>query len=148
MICVRFLPDILEKEFGYLEDYWKHMPTLRQNDFFHMEQENVIGLFIWLAMFSCLIISIYMTCENFQEMVFYSVVLGSGLATRIVVGFSPSVYVSGIRTFYFLDILIIFCMGFLLKKYYNKISADKLRILQGGMGILAVFNVFNTLGGM
>lgn len=148
MISVRFLPDILKQEFGYLEDYWEHMPTLRQNDFFHMEQEEAIGLCIWLAVFICLIISIYMTCENFREMVFYSVVLGSGLATRIVVGFSPSIYVSGIRTFYFLDILIIVCMGYLLKKHYNKISVDRLRLLQGGMGILAVFNVFNTLGGM
>lgn len=103
---------------------------------------------MWLAVFACLIISVYITCENFQEMALYSIVLGSGLVTRTVVGFSPSVYVSGSRTFYFLDVLIIFCMGYLLKRYYNRISAGRLRMLQGGMGILAVFSVLNTLGGM
>lgn len=148
MMGTRFAPNLLQNEFTYLENFWKYMPTLRQNDFSNMDQETVIGLLMWLAVFACLILSVYITCENFQEMAFYSIVLGSGLATRVVVGFSPSVYVSGSRTFYFLDVLIIFCMGYLLKRYYNRISADRLRMLQGGMGILAVFSVLNTLGGM
>lgn len=148
MMGTRFAPNLVQNEFTYLENFWKYMPTLRQNDFSNMDQETVIGLLMWLAVFACLILSVYITCENFQEMAFYSIVLGSGLATRVVVGFSPSVYVSGSRTFYFLDVLIIFCMGYLLKRYYNRISADRLRMLQGGMGILAVFSVLNTLGGM
>lgn len=148
MMGTRFAPNLVQNEFTYLENFWKYMPTLRQNDFSNMDQETIIGLLMWLAVFACLILSVYITCENFQEMAFYSIVLGSGLATRVVVGFSPSVYVSGSRTFYFLDVLIIFCMGYLLKRYYNRISADRLRMLQGGMGILAVFSVLNTLGGM
>lgn len=148
MMGTRFAPNLVQNEFTYLENFWKYMPTPRQNDFSNMDQETVIGLLMWLAVFACLILSVYITCENFQEMAFYSIVLGSGLATRVVVGFSPSVYVSGSRTFYFLDVLIIFCMGYLLKRYYNRISADRLRMLQGGMGILAVFSVLNTLGGM
>lgn len=148
IIGTRFLPSLLEYEFSYLEDFWEYMPTPRQSEFFALEQDTIISLLMWLAVFLCLTVSVYVTCQNFQERMLYSIVLGSGLATRAVVGFSPSVYVSGSRTFYFLDVLIIFCMGYMLKKYYDRISMGKLRLLQGGMGLLAVSSVLNTLGGM
>lgn len=151
MTGIRFLPQLLQNEFGYLEGSLEYMLTPGRGGqiaFANMEQETIIGLLMWLAVFACLIISVYITCESIQEMIFYSIVLGSGLATRAVVGFSPSVYVSGSRTFYFLDVLIIFSMGYLLKRYQNRISERNIRMLQGGMGLLAVFSVMNTLGGM
>lgn len=148
MAGTRFVPNLLQKEFSYLENSWKYMITPKVRDLGSMESGSVVGLLMWLAVFACLIISVYVTCKNIQEILFYSIILGSGLVTRVAVGFSPSVYVSGSRTFYFLDILIIFCMVYMLNGYKNRISERGIRILQSGMGILAVFSVFNTLGGM
>jgi hypothetical protein len=48
--------------------------------------------------------------ETLHQGVFLCVVFLAGLLTRVVMGFSPTLYGSGNRTFFFLDLAMVFCI--------------------------------------
>lgn len=69
-----------------------------------------LQLFIVTIIIFCFVI----LCDNMREFLTYGVVLGSGFISRVAVGYSPSVYVSGDRTCLFLYGTIIFTIVKLL----------------------------------
>lgn len=109
--------------------------------FLHHEQRTVP---YYLLIILCLIISFMIVCDNRQDFLVYGVVLGSGFAGRVAVGYSPSIYVSGDRTCLFLYGAVIFCTIKLL--YDHKESHPKfLRTVCLLTGAVSLYCVAETL---
>lgn len=55
--------------------------------------------FIWSAMIILLCIVIFLLHDNIRSLIISIVMIGTGTASRLVMGFSPTIYASGARTF-------------------------------------------------
>jgi hypothetical protein len=77
---------------------------------------QVLLAIAFLAMIICLTMSLYWTIENRLMFFLLLLTLGTGLATRLSLSFSPTVLVSGSRTYLFLYMAMIAVAFFLWKK--------------------------------
>lgn len=82
------------------------------------------GIPLYLLVIFSLIFSLGILSNNMRDFLGYGAVLGSGFISRVAVGYSPSIYVSGNRTCLFLYGTILFCMVKLL--YDNRNLHPKL----------------------
>lgn len=84
--------------------------------------------------------------KNFNFGIFLTVVFVSGLLTTVAVGFSPSMYVSGPRTFLFLDIILIYIITIMYEKSKPFISQNMYLNFIAKWGLIAftVFSVINN----
>ncbi len=63
---------------------------------------NYIPTVLYLCVAGCILLSLVAVCGSYIELVAQAALLALGLATRIVMGFTPTIYVSQERTFLFL----------------------------------------------
>ena len=71
---------------------------------------------LFLCVCASIVFSLCVLLENIQRIISALAVLSLGLASRLVMGFSPSVWASGYRTFFILFIAFIFCSIMVLDK--------------------------------
>lgn len=67
-------------------------------------------------------------CDNKQDGFVLLAVLGIGFATRVIMGFAPSVWVSGSRTFFFWQMALLVCSGYLWRRCLSEKEKKKLLI--------------------
>lgn len=95
----------------------------------------------------CIICTIYrLFKDSLFDFWFLVFLLATGFATNVVMGWSPTVYLSGNRTSAFLYFILIFVSGFLLHRYCFIIKINKM--WTGIMVIGAAVSAINVLGCM
>lgn len=104
-----------------------------------------IPLVLILITIIALVLALYLIFENTFETVFVLSIMGAGLASRIILAFSPTIWFSGMRTYTFLYIIIIYVCVLLAKKYGEILSERHVLICNYILYILAAVNYINLL---
>ena len=105
--------------------------------------------FVFLPfIFSCLLIVsiVYMLLVIFKEKNLLPTILFLiGVASRFIIGFSPTIFISGNRTAFFLSMAILVNILFIIYKLYEdkKIKKQYDIILKSTLLVLAVLNYLN-----
>ena len=91
------------------------------------------------------LIEIILIQEEFKTLIVSFVILGAGLASRFVMGFSPTVFVSGYRTCEVLAfcIIAILCMCYSKSLEYGIITKKEENCVSFILGIMLIFNLSN-----
>lgn len=67
---------------------------------------NYIPTVLYLCIIGCMLLSLTAVCTSYFELLSQTLLLALGLATRVVMGFTPTIYVSQERTFLFLYMIL------------------------------------------
>jgi len=91
----------------YLPEFWQ---LLQENAYvnesnYQMGSSYVIML-VYLIVLGCVLVSMVVVCENWIELLAQCFILVLGLATRVIIGFTPTIYVSQERTFLFFYMIL------------------------------------------
>lgn len=103
-VCMLTLPGMLE---NYFPEFYKIM---EKNAFidgtnYHLAA-NYLPMIIYLVLIGCMLLALTAVCESYLELFAQAALLALGLATRLVMGFTPTIYVSQERTFFFLYMVL------------------------------------------
>lgn len=113
MTAALILPDY----YSYYPDYGFGMKELID---FKSPVLNAISLIVPLLVFLLICLLIYKGFDNKASAVSVIIVIIVSLGSRIVMGFSATLFGSSFRTFIFLLIALIYCNGMLFKELQNK----------------------------
>lgn len=69
-----------------------------------------IPFIIYMYMILAIIVSLLNLFDNFEINFILAAIFLTGLLTRVIMGFSPTLYASNMRTFIFFDVLIMLCI--------------------------------------
>lgn len=101
---------------------------------------SIFILFVSIGFFASFFYSLYKLFDKDKKYLICLIYL-AGLASRIIMGFSPTVYASGMRTFLFLDFAVIIIMANVLNE---KVKINKNCYVY--LSIIAILQIINTLG--
>ena len=91
---------------------------------------------------------IYMILVIFKEKSLLPLlILLAGFASRFIIGFSPTIFASGVRTAFILYMSLIIVILYTLNKLYkdNKLSSKNTIILNGSVVIMVMLTYFDNL---
>lgn len=77
---------------------------------------------LYIFLIGCIVLSIYLLFENTVDTIFIIFVLALGLVSRIVLGFSPTLYASGTRTYIHIFFSFIICIIYI----YSRLSSEEI----------------------
>ena len=103
-VVLIFFQGMLEK---YVPSFWE---LYKKNayvggDNYHLGQSYTL-MFLYLLVLGSVLISLVVVCENWAELIAQCYLLVLGLATRVVMGFTPTIYVSKERTYLFFYMIL------------------------------------------
>ncbi len=81
---------------------------------------EIVPDIIFLIIAVCVLITVAILLEDKLEILKAFLLLGTGLGTRLIMGFSPTVWASGYRTFAIFIITMIIVAVMIADKYFNK----------------------------
>lgn len=107
---------------------------------------------IWAAMLTMICAAVLLLQDNLKMLVTSFVLLGTGMASRIVIGFSPTIYASKERTFTILYfcIIAVACNAYsnsLEKGYIDNRESPKIEIALSLLLICSMINLIFLVGG-
>lgn len=116
LLCLGYLGVVLRPVVGRLR-----LLTLFQNDLpvgFSGYRAPVVLLEIgcYVVLFALLLYGIFLCGDTLYESLLYVVLALAGMVSRFIMGFSPSVYISGYRTAMYMTFCMILLIGILVRK--------------------------------
>ncbi|WP_434716849.1 hypothetical protein [Lacticaseibacillus paracasei] len=107
---------------------------------------SYIPFVLYVLIFMSVLIVLLNSFNNLSTGLFLDIVLISGFLTTVAVGFSPTVYVSGQRTFLFLNFVLIYMIIIMYDKCYSRFNSIKYLnlVARWSTSILTVFFVVNN----
>jgi hypothetical protein len=75
-----------------------------------------LSLFVFMAVIVCLVVSIYLIFQNTAKTLLILFILVVGYSSRMLLAFSPTIYASGTRTYFYLYISMVICIFFCIKE--------------------------------
>lgn len=91
---------------------------------YHMAA-NYVPVFLYLLLIGCVILSLIAVCRTYFELFSQMILLAAALATRVVMGFTPTIYVSQERTFLYLYMMLGISGTFLLTEHAGILEEKK-----------------------
>lgn len=132
----------------YYPSFWKLMKKsawINAKNYYQMQQ--YLPTILYLLVIGGMIVAVVCICESRQELAAQMILLALALATRLVMGFTPTIYVSQERTFFFLYVLLaISAAGFILAN--EKLFAQHKKVAgaaKTGAVVLSVLQIFVIL---
>lgn len=103
-VTLTFFQGMLEK---YMPSFWK---LFGKNDYvcgnnYHLGQSYTLML-LYLLVLGSVLVSLVVVCESWAELIAQCYILVLGLATRVIMGFTPTLYVSKERTYLFFYMIL------------------------------------------
>lgn len=97
--------------FDVIEDKYPSLANLLEKNAFidgrnYHFAANYIPTIIYLVLIGCMLLSMTVVCGSYFELFGQGILLGLALATRVIMGFTPTIYVSQERTFFYLYMLL------------------------------------------
>ena len=111
-VGMAFLGTMLSEQFPAFYQRMDSVNFIRGNNY--QIAANYLPTALYLAVIGCMLLSLVMVCESWAELFGQSILLALGLATRVVMGFTPTIYVSQERTFFFLYMILLVSAGYLI----------------------------------
>lgn len=87
---------------------------------------------VYLGLLICVALTIYFLHGRSRETLFQFVILGAGLLSRLIIGFSPTIYESGERTTLFCSAAIVIVCLRNLQLFWNKTTTEWIKIVLAG----------------
>ena len=99
----------------------------------------IIGLLI------CLLVGIYLAFDNKKKAIFSCLLLLMGAFSRIIMGFSPTVWASGMRTYYILFVVSTIIILLLFEEWIKILAPKKMESIQFSMTLLGICTFILTI---
>lgn len=103
-LCMVGFSGMLETYFPEFFKLMEDNTLIRGNNY--QLAANYLPTFLYLAVTGCMLMSIVAVCESWLELLGQGILLALGLASRVIMGFTPTIYVSQERTFLYLYIIL------------------------------------------
>ncbi len=103
-ICLTGFKDMLENCFPTFSDLMEENAFINGSNY-HIAA-NYIPTVLYLLIIGCMLLSCVAVCESWFELFGQGILLALALATRVIMGFTPTIYVSQERTFFYLYMLL------------------------------------------
>ncbi len=103
-MSLSWFPDALKADFATFYKLMKKSAFICGNNY--QEMANYIPTLVYLCVAGCMLLSLAAVCESWFELLAQALLLALGLATRVVMGFTPTIYVSQERTFLYLYMVL------------------------------------------
>lgn len=109
----------------------------------YMNPRTYIPFVIFVAIIVSICVCFLQCFEELHQGVFLCVIFLLGVLSRVTMGFSPTVYASGQRTFLFLDFALIFCAIQMVVYCRERLTANgrMYKALKYAMAFLAVVSI-------
>ncbi|HDV0786717.1 TPA: hypothetical protein RHJ67_002201, partial [Enterococcus faecalis] len=104
-----------------------------------------IVTFIILGLLLCLIIGIYLSFDDKKTAIFLAILMIMGFCSRVIMGFSPTVWASGMRTYYILFIVVAIIVLTAIKEIMKNISPQKKDLLSFNLTMLGISTFILTV---
>ncbi|MFS7398510.1 DUF6056 family protein [Carnobacterium maltaromaticum] len=91
-----------------------------------------------LGLLTCLIIGIYLSFNNRNKAIFVILLLLMAFCSRIIMGFSPTVWASGMRTYYISYVVVAILVLLLLKELANILGYKKMELVQFSISAIGI----------
>lgn len=99
----------------------RFMPS---TDIVHYDKYTFIYLFIVLFIVLSIVVILYKAL-GLKKCLFVTIILSAAFLSRVILGFSPTVYASGYRTFLIPIVLIIFVNGYLINDIFQRMKLSE-----------------------
>lgn len=112
----------------------------------YMNGTGYLMLFFQVVFVLCIVLEIVILSDTYGEWIFMTLVLGGGFVSRVIMGFSPTLYSSGNRTFLYLYFCMIFAVIYYVKKNGELLAEYRKAkyVMAVGLGLFACVNVMNV----
>ncbi len=122
-VWISWFPNAVKANFPA---FWK---LVDKGDFicgsnYHMAA-NYIPVVLFLCVVGCMLLSLTAVCESLTELLAQLYLLALGLATRVVMGFTPTIYVSQERTFLFLYMILGISAAYLVVNHQKTLKENR-----------------------
>ncbi|HHY5088707.1 hypothetical protein HMPREF2809_12780, partial [Enterococcus sp. HMSC055G03] len=104
-----------------------------------------IATLVVLALLLCLIVGIYLSFDNKKTSIFLVILMIMGFCSRLIMGFSPTVWASGMRTYYILYVVIAILVLMAVKELMKSMSVQKNEFMQFGLTVLGICTFIITV---
>lgn len=126
----RYLPLNIQEIFSYYTPWSFQMPDYRYIDAYtYTDWKFYVPLALALFILGLVLLEILWIFGTDPKGIIILLILGAGFCSRIIMGFSPTLYGSSYRTFVFLCLALGFCIAILLDKLL--LEADRLKTALG-----------------
>lgn len=103
-LCMLGFQDMFNTYFPEFYKLMKNNTMIRGNNY--QAAANYLPTVLYLALIGCMLMSIMVVCESWLELAGQGILLALGLASRVIMGFTPTIYVSQERTFFYLYLIL------------------------------------------
>lgn len=104
-----------------------------------------VATFIVLGLLLCLIIGIYISFDDKNLLFFLVVLMMMGFCSRLIMGFSPTVWASGMRTYYILFIVVAIIVLKGINEMKKNMSLQKKELLSFSLTLLGICTLVLTV---
>lgn len=104
-----------------------------------------IATLVVLGLLICLIVGIYLSFDNKKNAILLVILMIMGFCSRVIMGFSPTVWASGMRTYYILYIVIVILVLMGVKELMKSMSLQKNELLRFGLTMLGICTLILTV---
>jgi len=155
---VAFIPLAATLMFGLFNDVFYHIfprmvGLMNVNDYDFIQittytfisKIHYIPIIMGVIIIGCILLAIYLIFENTLMSILINIVFLAGFASRMIMSFSPTLYVSNTRTFIFMYFSIIVCGVFIFNKItenMDHITQSKLLSCLGFVTVLYYIELF------
>lgn len=112
---------------------------------------NYLPVLLYLVLIGCMLLSLVAVCESYFELFGQAILLALALATRVIMGFTPTIYVSQERTFFYLYMILGISGTFLLASHSGWLKKHEraygaLKLLGLFMAVLGIVMNLTEIG--
>lgn len=109
------------------------------------DPQSLLPLFFITIAFVFLLLGVYLTFEDKVMGLFNVIVLLAGFASRMIMGLSPSIWISGERTFIFMYFCFLVSAIFVYLELEKTKNKQYIQLVQGVIVLCAVVNLYYVL---
>lgn len=142
-VLLTFFGDAFERNFVKLSSLF-HLNEIVNGSNYQLAY-SYLPLLVYALVLLCVLVSVSMISTSWTEFLGYVCLLGIGFASRVVMGFTPTIFVSQERTFLYLYVTIIVVIIFMVQRNIkiilaNKNVAETLKIATACILVLSIIN--------
>jgi hypothetical protein len=100
--------------------------------------ETWVPTLLIVALLACFIIGLYGSFASSRQGKFAVLLLLMGFCSRVLMGFSPTVWASGLRTYYIIYIVVVILILLLLKELFKEIDQKQVEHVQFVLIVVAI----------
>ena len=122
-VLLTFFGDAFERNFVKLSSLFNLNEIVNGSNY--QLAYSYLPLLVYALVLLCVLVSVSMISTSWTEFLGYVCLLGIGFASRVIMGFTPTIFVSQERTFLYLYVAIIAAIVFMVQRNITVLLAHK-----------------------